>query len=137
MYALSLVQDMSLKMKYRKSDQDDYIEKLASRIRSNKKTERAAVIFLGSVMHVHEVLAAPGGGFAGIDSLGFKLLGICRSLGYWVCLIMCVNEIIKTAMAGGEVKDIAKIIAKYLLVFGSLYLVPILFDEIPGAFNQR
>jgi len=97
--------------------------------------EKISSLFLGSIFYCSNAYAAPAGGLKGIDVFGTKVLSILRSVGYWVCLLMCIKEIIQSATSGGETKDILKIILKYVIIFGSLYLVPQLFDMIPSSFS--
>lgn len=69
-----------------------------------------------------------------LDIAGTKILGICQQFGYWGCLIMASVEIVKALMRG-ESKDITKIIAKYLIGFGALYVLPFLFNLIKDIFS--
>lgn len=70
-----------------------------------------------------------------IDKLGGTFLEIFKSIGYWVCIIFCFIDIIKTVMKGGKgTQDIFAVIFKNILIFASLYLVPFFFDMIKGAF---
>lgn len=84
--------------------------------------------------HAQEVLATTVDNTLSLDKVGMKILGICRKIGYWVCIIMCVLEIIRTLMQG-DTKSIYKIIAKYALGFGALYFVPWIFDLIKASFS--
>ena len=69
----------------------------------------------------------------GLDAAGAKFLGLARSLGYWLCLIMCIIEILKSVI-NGNTRELGKIIMKYVLMFGALYLVPTIFDWIIELF---
>lgn len=107
-------------------------EAIAARILRDKKLKAMVVFVLGNLMYVQNALAV-GGDMKKIDLAGFTILGICRRIGYWACIIMCVVEIIK-ALMHGDSKSITKIIAKYALGFGTLYFVPWLFDLIKTIF---
>lgn len=69
-----------------------------------------------------------------INEGGFAILTIARTIGYWVCIIMCIIEIIK-ALLDGSSKNIGKIILKYVFGFAALYLLPWLLDLIVGVFG--
>lgn len=69
-----------------------------------------------------------------IDVAGRTILGIVRRFGYWICIIMCVAEIIKS-LGQGDTKGIGKIVLKYLLAFAAFYMVPWLFDLIKELFG--
>lgn len=97
--------------------------------------DKISAMFLGTVLYCNNVYAVPSGGMKGIDKFGMRVLSILRSVGYWVCLLMCIKEIIQSATSGGDTKDILKIIIKYVIIFGSLYLVPEIFDMIPQSMN--
>ena len=108
----------------------DELEVVATKIRKNKRIERMTVFVLGSLMYSQKVFA---GGTGKIDNAGITILGVCRQIGYWACIIMCVIEIIRSLMQG-DTKSISKIISKYVLGFAALYLVPWIFDLIKEVF---
>lgn len=108
---------------------DEQLEKFASKIKLNKKLEKATIILIALVLNTKSVMAAG----KGIDPLGIKLLGLVRHWAYWILLIMCIVEVIRAGV-GGDSKKILSIIMRYLLIFMSMYLVPELFDAIQTAF---
>lgn len=69
-----------------------------------------------------------------IDRVGNALLEIARSFGYWVFLIMCIIDILKS-VCNGDTKNILNIISKYLVAFGSFYFLPYLFNLIKPMFQ--
>lgn len=69
-----------------------------------------------------------------IDSAGMMFLGIMRTLGYWLCIIFCIVEILKKLMEGNT-KDMGNIVIKYLLVFAILYVLPQGMDLIKALFK--
>lgn len=109
-------------------------------ILNNSTTKKMAVIFLGSLMYCKEVLAqqpkriSNAEAMEKFDSKGWELLGYLRTFGFWLCLIMCLIEVLK-ALAKGDSKDITRIVIKYLLGYGSLYLIPWLFELIALLFK--
>lgn len=135
MYEISLINDAALKMKYRRPDnleinKEDLqlLELVATHIKKDKRLERMAIFFLGNMFYCREVYAA-----SNIDTLGFKMLGVLRSVGYWICICMCLVEVLKSLMQG-DTKGIAKIIVKYLIGFSTLYFLPWAFDAIKESF---
>lgn len=107
-------------------------ESFANHIKSNKRLEKMFTFVVGSLMYCKEVYASVGG-LQGIDALGGKLLSVCRKFAYWVGIIMCIVEIIKSLLQGDS-KSIGKIIIKYILAFAAIYFVPWLFDLIKASF---
>ena len=106
-------------------------ELIAYNILNNKNLKKVMVVAMGSLMYCQNVLAATNTGK--IDVAGIAILGICRQIGYWACIIMCCIEIIRSLMQG-DTKGISKIISKYVLGFGALYLMPWIFDLIKSIF---
>jgi hypothetical protein len=110
-------------------------EEIAQHIIRNKKIKKMVIFVIACLLfaqHAQDVYAV--GNTVKIDKAGIVILGICRNIGYWACIIMCVIEIIKTLMQG-DTKGVSKVIAKYLLGFGALYLVPWMFDLIKSIFS--
>lgn len=68
-----------------------------------------------------------------IDDLGNRFLDIIRSGGYWIILIVAVTDAIKTAMKGNK-NEIGNVLVKYLLIYATLYILPLLFNMIREVF---
>lgn len=81
--------------------------------------------------------------FAGVDealigteSFGQMLLMIVQRVGFWVCVLGCILEIMVSVFKkGGGQKEIIALVFKWLLIFASFYIVPWLFGTIPTYFN--
>ena len=108
-------------------------ELFAKELRRNARLERMTAIVIGSLMYAEKAFALAAPATGKIDKLGFTLLGFCRTIGYWACIIMCSIEIIKALMQG-DTKGISSIISKYILGFAALYFLPWIFDIIKTAF---
>lgn len=106
------------------------IEDLAETINKNRYIKGLATFVLANMMYVKTALANPDK----VAKAGGAILNIVRSFGYWICLIMCIVEIIKSLMQG-DTKSISKIIAKYAIGFGSFYFLPWFFDLIKEMFS--
>lgn len=109
------------------------MEHLAIKINENKVLEKFVVTLMASALYAKDVLAAAAKEGQGIDKLGWKFLGLIRHWGFWILLIMCIVEVIRAGISGDS-KKILGIIMKFLIIFGSMYLVPELFEAIRDAF---
>lgn len=69
-----------------------------------------------------------------LDVAGFEMLKVGQRIGYWVCIVMAIMEIIKS-VKDGNANAFWGIIIKYAMAFGSLYMLPWVFDLIAGIFG--
>ena len=104
-------------------------EVLATKLVKNNRMRKFTVTLLGLCLYFKTVYAAA----KGIDSLGWTLLGLVRHWAYWILLIWCIVDVIKSGLSG-ESKKTLPIILKYVIIFASMYLIPSIFDAIKGAF---
>ena len=105
------------------------VEVLSSNLTKNKKHKRFLITLLGLSLYAKNVFAASDG----IDKLGWTLLGLIRHWAYWILLIMCIVEVIKSGLNGDSKKSLP-IIMKFVVIFASMYLIPVIFDAIVKAF---
>lgn len=120
---------------FKKTQKDKFnadIELVAKYINSNTELKKKVVFVCGSLLYVNEVVNAADG-LEKIDVAGNTMLGIVRKIGYWCCIIGCIIDIIKALMQG-DTKSIAKIMMKYALAFGALYIFPWILDLIKSIF---
>lgn len=110
------------------------IENITTQIMENPRIRRMAVFTIASINYASGVLADTTDAFGKINKGGFMILGVIQTVGYWLCVLSCIMEILKTVM-NGSTKDVGKVMVKYLLIFGSLYLMPWLFDLIKAVFE--
>jgi hypothetical protein len=89
------------------------------------KIETASAFVMALVLHSSKVMAAG----KGIDALGMSLLNMIRHWAYWILIIMCIIEVIRSGISG-ESKKILSIIMRYILIFLAMYLLPGIFDTI-------
>lgn len=106
------------------------LEYLAYKINKDRYLRGLTTFVLANVLYIRNAYAS----IDKINKAGGNLLGVVRTFGYWVCLIMCVLEIIRTLMQG-DTKSIGKIIVKYCIGFGSFYFLPWIFDLIKESFS--
>lgn len=108
------------------------MELVAKHINADNKLKKQAVFVLGSLFYVQDVVSAASD-LGKIDKAGNTILGIVRKIGYWICIVGCIIDIIKSLMQG-DTKSIAKIMMKYALAFAALYIFPWMLDLIKEIF---
>ncbi|APC82171.1 hypothetical protein [Clostridium botulinum] len=128
-YSNAKVEDLKKKQKIKHNFN---MELVAKHINADNKLKKQAVFVLGSLFYVQDVVSASGD-LAKIDKAGNTILGIARKIGYWVCIIGCIIDIIRSLMQG-DTKSIAKIMMKYALAFAALYIFPWMLDLIRSIF---
>jgi hypothetical protein len=101
---------------------------------NNKRLEKLLIFTVAGIGFLKENVYAATDPMGKVDIAGATFLGILRTIGYWLCLIFCILEILKILM-NGQSKDIGKIIIKYLLVFSTLYVLPWMFELIKAIFQ--
>lgn len=65
----------------------------------------------------------------GLNEAGEQLLSIGKDIGYWVCIIMCIYEMVKNLIQG-DTKDTARILIKYSIAYASLFIIQRILDFI-------
>ena len=109
------------------------IESIATRIINNDRLRKITVFTIASLNYMTTVQADATEAIARIDSAGYMFFGIIQSIGYWLCLIGCIMEILKSVMNGSS-KEVGKLMMKYILIFAALYLMPFAFNLIREIF---
>lgn len=72
-------------------------------------------------------------GLDSIDRVGNQILDMFRRIGFWLILVKCIQELIQCALSGGG-KNVGGIIAKYVMIYGAFYLVPMLLRMVEEIF---
>lgn len=108
------------------------MEEFAKKTNVNHRLRKTTIFLLGSLMYCQTVLAK-GADLAKINRGGLTILGVIQNIGYWIAIVMAAMEIIKNLMQG-DTKSTGKSIMKYSLGYGSLYLLPWIFDLIKSIF---
>lgn len=129
-YHSSFLQQLKDRKKRKKLYQ---FELLAKEINDNPKLRKITIFTLGNLLYCQQALANTTANVAKINQAGNTILGICRTIGYWTCILMCISSIIKDLLQG-DTRSIAKIITKYALAFSSFYLLPWILDIIKDIF---
>lgn len=109
------------------------MEQFSKKINSNFKLKKTFIFVVGSLMYCQTVLAQ-GTSLGKINKGGLTILGLMQDIGYWIAIVMAAMEIIKNLMQG-DTKSTGKSIIKYSLGYGSLYLLPWIFDLIKSIFS--
>lgn len=109
------------------------LESIATKIMKDNRIRKIAVFTIASLNYTNIVLADTTDAIARIDSAGLMFFGIIQSIGYWLCLIGCIMEILKSVMNGSS-KEVGKLMMKYILIFAALYLMPFAFNLIREIF---
>lgn len=112
------------------------MELLAKEINKDNRLKKMAVFVLGSLMYADNVHAAGNtvDAITKLNAAGNTLLGVMQTIGYWVALIMCIVEILKS-LSAGDTKSIGRIIVKYLMAFAGIFVLKWLFDLIRLTFG--
>lgn len=111
------------------------LEEIATKIVENPRLRRMTVFAIAGLNYMSVAAADAAAATSKIDVAGNMFLGIVQGIGYWLCLIGCIMEILKCVMNGSS-KDVGRIMLKYLLIFATLYLMPWAFDLIKGIFTD-
>lgn len=119
---------------YKDIEIENGLESLATKIINDDRLRRMTVFVIAGLNYASEVLADTSQAVAKINVAGYTFLNIVQTLGYWLCLIGCIMEILKSLMNGSS-KDVGKLMLKYLLIFAALYLMPFAFDLIREIFG--
>ena len=112
-------------------EKDKWGEEFAKIVMEDKKLKALTTFVIANTLMIKKATATTN--LSKVDVAGSTLLGICRSFGYWVCLIMCIIEIIKS-LTQGDTKGIGRIVAKYVIGFATFYFLPWIFDLIKTMF---
>lgn len=116
-----------------KQKYNENLELVAKKINNDTRLKRMAVFTLGNLLYINDTVYAADP-LSKVDKAGGTILGIVRKVGYWICIIGCIIDIIK-ALIQGDTKSVAKVMMKYALAFGALYVFPWILDLIKSIFS--
>jgi hypothetical protein len=72
-------------------------------------------------------------GLANLDNKMEGLLTVVYRIGYWVLLIIAFIDILSSVMSK-NIKEVGKVILRYVIIYASLYLLPFLFSLVSDIF---
>ncbi|MBU3087456.1 hypothetical protein KPL42_03005 [Clostridium gasigenes] len=103
----------------------------------DKKIYKTLVFTIAAIsFSSNKAYASLDKGLEKTDVYGHQLLSIVQRVGFWVCVIGCIVEIlISVFKKGGGQKEILSLVFKWLLIFCSFYIVPLLFKSAAEFFN--
>ncbi|BDR77058.1 hypothetical protein [Clostridium tetani] len=128
------MKNLTLNKLFRRHEPRNDKDNITCKTNNNNKSKGIFILTIERLLSFRNVTAATDVAVdTKINSAGGALLSVVRSFGYWICLIMCGLEIIKSLMQG-DTRSISKIIIKYILGFSALYFLPWLFDLIREVF---
>lgn len=108
----------------------------AGEVLKDKRLTRCAVFLIAGLNITKEVLADTSDAFAKLDKAGWIFLGIVQKLGFWVCLIGCLLEILFAVFKEGKGKSaLLPITLKWIGIFLAFYLLPEIFILIRDLFS--
>lgn len=109
------------------------LENMATKIMNDDRLKKITVFTIASLNCMSTVYADTAQAVSKINNAGNAFLTIFQSVGYWLCLIGCIMEILKSVMNGSS-KDVGRIMLKYILIFAALYVMPFAFKLISEIF---
>lgn len=109
------------------------LENIATKIMKYDRLKKITVFTIASLNFMSTVYADTAQAVSKINNAGNAFLTIFQSIGYWLCLIGCIMEILKSVMNGSS-KDVGRTMLKYILIFAALYVMPFAFKLISEIF---
>lgn len=102
-------------------------------ISKDKQIEKVFVFMLGSLMYCQNIMAK-NADLSKVNEAGGVLLNIIQTFGYWICIGLCILDLLKQLL-DGKTKNTGKIISRYIIAFSAAYVIPWLFDIIKSIFQ--
>lgn len=124
---------MKISLNHEEFLQYKYENKSIFKIKLNKfiKNNKYKVISLGSSIILSFPTKCYGAvDFTKIDNVGNVFLEIMQKGGYWVIIIVALGDVIRTVTKGGDNNDIFKKIVKYLIIYATMFALPLGFDIV-------
>ncbi|MGG7142502.1 hypothetical protein ACQPVP_03450 [Clostridium nigeriense] len=101
----------------------------------DKRISKLLIFTTACINISNNVLASTEDALNKVDIIGTQFLSIIQRVGFWVCVIGCILEIlIAVFKKGGGKNEILSLIFKWLIIFASFYFLPATFRFIAEAF---
>lgn len=111
-------------------------EELAKFILKDKRLTKCTVFLIAGINYTTSVMADINATMGKIDNAGYMFLGIIQRVGFWVCLIGCLLEILLAVFKEGKGKNaLLPICAKWIGIFSAFYFLPTIFELIKELFS--
>ncbi|GAA0825166.1 hypothetical protein [Clostridium tertium] len=102
----------------------------------DKRISKVLIFTTACLNIANKVLASTEDALNKVDSVGAEFLSIIQRVGFWICLIGCILEIlIAVFKKGGGKNEVLSTIFKWLIIFSSFYFLPAIFRFIAAAFQ--
>lgn len=105
-------------------------EKYISEKLKDKKVELITTIVLANIITSRNIVSAAD---STIDNAGGRILSLIQSGAYWICLVMCIIEVV-SKVTQRDNDGVGKIVLKYLMAFGACHFMPAAFNLIRSLF---
>ena len=120
---------------YSKKDGLKAKEELARYIIKDKRLTKCAVLLIAGLNYTTDAMADINQTISKVDAAGFMFLGIIQRIGFWICLLGCLLEILLAVFKEGRGKNaILPIVLKWLGIFATFYFLPACFELIRDLF---
>lgn len=111
-------------------------EEFAKFILKDKRLTRCVVFLIAGVNYATNVMADINTTMGKVDNAGFIFLGIIQRIGFWICLLGCLLELLLAVFKEGKGKNsILPIVLKWLGIFATFYFLPACFELIRDLFS--
>lgn len=122
---------------YKEITQSKELDTLVGEVLKVPRLKKMAVFITASILIVQQKVYANdeiAEAFRRIDMAGGTIFDFIRKIGYWICVIMCAIEILKS-LCSHKNDDIIKIVFKYICAFATFYVLIWIFDSIKLIFK--
>lgn len=120
---------------FSKKDELKAKEELAKYILKDKRLTKCAVFLIAGLNYTTDAMADINQTMSKVDAAGFMFLGIIQRIGFWICLLGCLLEILLAVFKEGRGKNaILPIVLKWLGIFATFYFLPACFELIRDLF---
>lgn len=135
---ISIILDNELvynKEMFVKKDYAKEVDNLIGRIMKDAKLKKSLIFLFAGLNIAKSVKADTGQAFTKLDNAGWIFLGIVQKLGFWICLIGCLLEILFAVFKEGKGKSaLLPIALKWVGIYLAFFLIPEVFILIRDLF---
>lgn len=132
---ITLNNELIYNKNFSKKDKLRSKEEFAKFILKDKRLTRCTVFLIAGVNFATNVMADINVTMAKVDNAGFMFLGIIQRIGFWICLLGCLLELLLAVFKEGKGKSvILPTVLKWLGIFATFYFLPACFELIRDLF---
>lgn len=112
-------------------------DEIAKYILKNNRLKKCAIFVIFGINYTTNVFASVNDPFSRLDTGGYALVGLIQRLGFWICLLGCLLEILLAVLKEGKGRSaLLPITLKWLLTFLSFYIIPEIFVKTKNFFES-